>query len=704
MSTVYTPIIKKKGFNPNPIAGKIPFFADGRTNPEAIGKSDYQEFWEEQYDRCINGYQTGGVFLPGRYYWYLNFVPLRGLMGIQYPWYVDFDQEFFTTVDQVKKYKQTGIIVVKARRKGLSEKVQGGVLSYGSRFIDGYRGAVTAGLETYVTGLRKKYESSHERFVEEVRLNELENNEKLIRYGFEIKDPIGGYREEGYGGHISFETMFDKAEKLEGEYFHDVVCEESGQYPKLGKVYTSIRPALEFGSIMMGTFFIYGTGGNILSTSKDFKDMWDNASKYGLVKMWVPGTRLYYPFFGNKHSEVMEDAEGLDFEDLVNNKENINAEIKEIDAIPNLRHLKKWQRIGCEDVKTAEEYILKKRIEFSKLPNKKKLKEWNQKYPLTIEEAWTSGGNNNFNDEKIYNKLFELESSEPKWKPYVLEPIKEKDENGNWVNKVPLEIKARKATRHDESWKIVKIYQHPMPDILDLDIGGIDGYNQDVTQSGSSLGAMTVVRQGNRLNLSHRGVHNAEYPIMIYYERPPRKEQFFEICLYASVYYNLLRNTMCNAEQDFVIDYYVKNHGIRYLSERPKTFDAPKTKQVHKYGVKMTGSSYSKENLLGVVQSMVEDYIEYWEFIELLRDLLAYDEEFVGTDWDIVDALAYAKSRIEDMRMRPRKANQNYNNAKDDPVWTIDENGNPILVDNGFAGKNTEVPEKEIKGNWKGWM
>lgn len=391
MSSNFQPIIKQKGFDPSPVAGKIPIYADSVTNPKVIGTKNYEEFWDEQFDRCINGYDTAGIHLTGRYYYYLNFVLLRGLKGPQYPFFIDMDLEYFNLVEWIKNNRKTGIISVKARRKGLSEKAQS-ILGHGLRFIEGYRGAITAGIETYVTGLRNKFDSAQNNMIQDMRLNYLTDNDKLYKIGYETKNQIGGFVEDGYGGFLSFETMHDDPTKLEGEYFHDVVAEESGRNRNLGAIVSSIKPALEFGSQMLGTFYIFGTGGNILSTSKDFKEFWDNAESLGLVKFWVPGNRLYYPFFGNKKEEYIIDPDTGE----------------KFDAIPNLRHLEPYQRLGCEDFKAAEEFIIRKRAEYAKLPNKKKLKEHNQAYPLTIEEAWTSGGSNNFNDDKIYNQLFEI--------------------------------------------------------------------------------------------------------------------------------------------------------------------------------------------------------------------------------------------------------------------------------------------------------
>ena len=678
----YTPIIKYKGFSPSPVAGNIPIWADGKINPRVQETQRYKDFWDEQFDRCINGYDTGGIHIPGRYYFYLNFVVLQGLRGPSYPMYVDMDLEYYNLVEYVKKNQKTGIVSVKARRKGLSEKAQT-ILSHGIRFVEGYRGAISAGLDTYQIGLRKKFDAAQAKFHDELRLNVLKDNDSMYHIGYERKDPIGGYVDDGYGGRLSFATLFDDAKKLEGEYFHDVIFEESGQFKLLGSAFESIKPALEFGILMLGTFYIYGTGGNILSTSKDFKDFWDNAETYGLEKFWIPGTRLYYPFFGNPFDEFFID------------KDNGNK----IDAIPNLRELKPFQRIGCEDLKAAEEYILTKRIEYAKLPNKKKLKEHNQNYPLTVEEAFTSGGSNNFDDEKIYSQLFTIEGNIGNYKPVVLDWVYDIDGGVKKIRE-PLQVEHRPAKKGDPDGEIIWVYQFPRIDITDLDIGGIDGYNQDKTQTSKSLGSMVVTRQGDKVNLISEGIHDAKYPVCLYYKRPARKEIFFETCLKISVWYNLLKNTMCNAEQDFVIDYYIKNGGRKFLSPRPKAFDSPKSEQRHKFGAKMTG--YSKPLILGVVQSFVEDFIQFCNFPEMLRDMLAYDEEYIGTDWDSVDALAYSIMRIEDMRTRPRKGEADNDPAYADAKWRFDGDGNAILVDEGQI--NIKIDRQlatEGKGGWK---
>lgn len=680
----YVPIIKQKGFNPRPVAGNIPAFADSEANPDIRGTRLYQEFWDEQVDRCLNGYRTGGLDITGRHYFYMNFIPIDGLFGIQYPWFVDLDYEFFKNVEEVKTDHLTGLIYLKARRKGLSEKAQGSILHYGIRFIESYRGAVAAGLETYVKGLRAKFDKTASRVHREMRLNVIQDNDKEYRIGYERADRIGGFVEESYGGHVSWRTMFDNPKKLEGEYFHDVIFEEAGEFPMVYDSYDSILPALEFGAEMLGTYYIYGTGGNILTTSKAFSEMYHNAEQYGLIRVFVSGARMYFPFFGNQYRTSIKDKETG----------------RQVTGMPNFSNFKPWQLIGVEDIKAAEGYIREKRVEYAKLPDKTKLKKHNKNYCLDEEEAFSSGGRNNFDDEVLYSTLLNLESEQLKYFPVVLDWVYITEESGKKLIKFPLEVKWRHAAKNDPEWKHVWVYQLPMPDYRDLDIIGVDGYNQDQSRTSSSLGATTVIRRGNWINLVNEGIHDAEYAVCLYYQRPPRKEQFYEISLMISVWYKAFRNTMINAEQDFVIDFYKKNGGKSYLSKRPVKFDAPSSRQMHEYGAKMTGSS--KPQILGILEGFVIDYGRFMVFPPMVRDFMAYDEEFIGTDWDSADAVAYAKMRIEDMRATPRKDPKGGRHT-DEPEWVQDKQGYMVIknpVDDADSDKK-KMQLTEGKGGWK---
>ncbi|MCK5015522.1 MAG: hypothetical protein KAS32_00460 [Candidatus Peribacteraceae bacterium] len=90
------------------------------------GTSVYHRFWTEQYERCINGYHPhGGSWIPGNYYFYLNFCMISAFdKKIKRkrplpPLYRDQDHEYFVEANKAKE-EGYGLIVLKARRKGFS--------------------------------------------------------------------------------------------------------------------------------------------------------------------------------------------------------------------------------------------------------------------------------------------------------------------------------------------------------------------------------------------------------------------------------------------------------------------------------------------------------------------------------------------------------------------------------------------------------
>lgn len=686
---IYVPIRKGHGFCPNPVARDgIPYFADSESNPNCVGTKAYDDWWDEQFDRCINGYATGGIFIPGRYYYYLNFEVIKGLYGPMYPWITDLDLEYFFTIEMIKKYKKAGLIALKARRKGLSEKFQA-IVNHGIRFIEGYKAAIAAGHNKYVKGLREKFLYGFDNVPPELRLNYTNSNDEIFQSGYQEKTESGSYALRGYNGNVKFASLQDNAEKLEGEYFHDVAMEEGGQFDKLRSGHDSIKPALMQGSRMEGTFYIYGTAGNILSSSKDFKFMWQHYEEYNLVRMWIPGRRMYYPCYVNHHSGEPVNPQTFKIEKEIDTNTGL-----EIDPIKNLRKYKDYERIGMEDLEVASEIIKKQKIQLSKLPDKTALIKFNKNFPETEEEAWSSGGNNNFDAEVLNTQVVNIMSEENKIKQYVLDWVYTDNSTGRQDKVFPLQVKARPAKANDPDYKIHLVLHEPMTEFLDLDVGGVDSYNQDETTTSSSLGAMVVIRRYNKLP-GYSGNYPGEVPVHLYYKRPKRKEIFYEESLKAAVWYNLVRNTMISAEYDAIIGYWKGIGGEKYLSLRPKSFESKFSKQEHKYGAKMT--MHSKPLALGLAQSWLLDNWMYIYFSELLRDFLAYDEENVGSDWDAADAIMLALMRIEDMRRFPRRTDEKKQYTNSFPEYVYDEEGNVTVITKGNKNIDKELINSEKK-------
>ena len=619
----YGPIIKNIGFNPYPVANNIPDFANSVLFPEVIGTGLYVEFWEEQFDRCLNGYKTGGLRLPGFFYEYLNFNTIDGPRGPTPPDFIDLHYEMSVAVEEIKKYNIPGIIMPKARRKGISF-FGTMIVNHGIRFIDRYRFGLAAGLETYCDGFRLKLYRTYNVVPPEMRVNHLIRADDHFKVGYEMRTEQGF--QERVNAEGFFKTMFDKAEKLEGEYFNDVFLEEAGQFPLVSEVQESIAPALKDGEKWVGTFYVFGTGGNVQKSSKQFKQLWHAADILGFVKFFIPGKRFYFPYLRRNEGEVYTPNLDKKYPDL-----------------------KPEQLLGCEDTEAAAESIDAELTNLMKLIEKSKYIKFKQNYPKIVEDVFTSSGTNHFNIEKMYAQAYEIDGQEKKYVEYYLDWVR--DEDGEI--EIPLEVRFRLPDETTPKWKIIKVFKMPQPDIRNLDVAGIDGYNEDKTDTTKSLGAMVVLRQYDKFPfMSDAKDMPGIVPVLLFYERPPIKEQFWEICLMISVAYNLIGNTMISAESDNIIKFYKDEGCKRYLARRPRSFDAPYSKVHHDYGVKMT--TYSKPKMLSVVQSWIEKFVQFCWFIEIINDGIAYDAENIGTDWDSIDATGLAIMRIMDMKVKIR--------------------------------------------------
>ncbi len=130
--------------------------------------AEYFEFWKEQKNRIINGYKpNGGTWIPGNYYFYLNFTKIHGLeqnsnrKSMITPIYRAQDHEYFQEVhwakygDGADNKGGYGLIVLKARRKGFSF-MNANILLHEWTCYPHSENGLGAQREDYVQDFRKK--------------------------------------------------------------------------------------------------------------------------------------------------------------------------------------------------------------------------------------------------------------------------------------------------------------------------------------------------------------------------------------------------------------------------------------------------------------------------------------------------------------------------------------------------------------------
>lgn len=103
------------------------------------GTSDYIKYWDEETDRCLNGYTAeDGEYITGYHYFYLNYSPIytvkvkdyidrygvkrqRRERSFGFPSFWDYDAYYFYAIDDAESAGQH-MAVLKCRKRGYSFK------------------------------------------------------------------------------------------------------------------------------------------------------------------------------------------------------------------------------------------------------------------------------------------------------------------------------------------------------------------------------------------------------------------------------------------------------------------------------------------------------------------------------------------------------------------------------------------------------
>jgi len=657
------PYIKGKGFCPNPVVvNGIPDYADGIKNPKFIGTPEYEQYWQEQLYRCINGYNTGGIFLPGMFYYYMNFNSMATVNGVISPDFCDMHLQL-CYIAEFCKANNLNLVVPKKRRAGVSEFFQKRV-DHGYRFLPAYHAGIAAGKKTYADDFVKKLDISESLLVPEFKVNNLTKNSDEITSGYEVLEQ-GKTVKKGLKTEIYIRTAHNNPNIFKGTYLNEVICEEAGEFDEFKLFYNATKDCLTDSGLQVGVMYIFGTGGNINKGSRDFKFVCENLKDFNAVIFTITGDRFKKPYYGGATRNG-----------------------KVIGVTPNLSKIyKPYQLIGCEDREAALKDILEER-EILKKGELKAYLEHLQNNPISQSEIFMRMFSNKFNIQKLNAQAEKIAVNPNKYSKYKLEWVT--DDKGALV--YPRKVKAvpiKDGSYEDECVLILDGY-HPTNTHQHLYCAGIDPYDQDEAKSSKSLGAMAVLI---RKNTTQGSLQMA--PVATICCRPKRKEIFFDMCLKLAVYYDLKHNVLGDKAGSSGIIQWFKDAGCAiYLANRPQKFEAENTTQTHEYWVSLNKTS--RPMMVGIMQSWIEDWIDSVWFDEVILQLGNFDEVEEGSDNDLADAIGIAL--MQDVSMAISARENTITNEKNPFVlggWKYNSKG--ILVpENDF--ERPINPEKDFSG------
>lgn len=657
-------ILKSKNYCPNPIVKYgIPAYADSILNPKVKDTLAYQQWWEEQLYYIKNGYTTGGIYIPGRYYKFLNFDRTQTVKGAGPLEIHDYQLDYALWIEDLK-IRRKNAYIPKARRKAVSVMTVGMVMDYGWRFETNYHAAVVAGLDEYSQDFVDKWGYVNMNMVNEFRVRALRRNDDEIIAGWkEMSDD--GWKDAGTMNTIYIRTVKHNPNVLKGKFLHDIILEESGENELLLETIKASEDCLKLGGTQFGTMFLYGTGGNMSKGSKGYKHIHHNLSVYNAEEWYVPAYVFYFPAYAGATDE----------------RGNV------VEDIPNLQHLQPHERVGMSDFDRAKELIEGHSQKLLKEGDMDKYLEYRRNNPINIEEIFRITGSNNFDILKLNDQLYKIESGEIKYNRWRLD-YKKDPKTGALLT--PLQVTIEPASNKDPEHECVYILNdgHPLKGYRYLDVAGLDSYDQDQAKTSKSLGSMVVFRRQHSIPDMPGWL-----PVALIRNRPRYKEQFYELCLKLAIYYDLQEGVLVDVAKAMVIQYFKEAGHERLLSKRPRKFESPQSKQTHDYGVSL--NNFSRPRMVGALQTFFDFHIEKVWFDVVLKEALVYDEFEIDSDNDSVDALGIALMKAIDCEQVPINDEEiNAVNPYQYPEWENDEGGNIVDGSHNFEDKEP-LGEKE---------
>lgn len=276
-------------------------FTKLRPNPNP--NSEYGKWIRNEIKRCWYGYvrPSDGEWIPGDYYYYLNYCPIQlikklpngqSVRTIDFPrvWDGQYLVQHYLYNARLHGHHASELA---SRGKGKSY-IGAGLLA--KRFKLGENQQVREKVQSVVTASDKKYiygpnqilnmfkyyidfQSQHTQFPRQL----LTDSAQLLMWESGFKDKETGVRKGSQNAVIGVTTGVNQ-DKLNGSRGVLYLIEEAGIFSDLGSLYQMIRPSVEDGKDVYGLIFLYGTAGDDMSDFTSLQEMMYNPDGYNMEK------------------------------------------------------------------------------------------------------------------------------------------------------------------------------------------------------------------------------------------------------------------------------------------------------------------------------------------------------------------------------------------------------------------------------------
>ena len=526
------------------------------------GTTDYNKYWEQETDRCINGYKApDGEGITGYNYFYLNYSPIMRLKETEYtdregnirkrrerilefPSFWDYDYYYFCAIEQAE-LEGKHMAVLKCRQRGYSFK-GGSMLVRNYMLIPGSKNFAIASEQKFLVGdglLTKAWQ-----IMDFLDKNTAWAKQRLVSTrmertsGYKITDEFGKQTEQGYLSSITGITLKNDPERVRGTRAKLVLWEEGGKFPSLLDAWRIEQPSVETDDgKAFGLMIAFGTGGTEGASFAGLKELFYKPKSYNVLSfpnIWDDGREntecaFFVPAYSNLESfddngkQVYMDKDGNSYKEK---------------AIENLIEQRNKVKEGGASQQSIDRFISER--------------------PIKPAEAVLELGKNIFPRKLLMDQLTRIRTNK---KLQSMKHIVDLDWDGNGqvkaTEKPSGDITNYPLKKGDKPHGSVVIWEYPVKDPpLGLYIAGCDPYDHDDSFT-NSLGSTFIfkrVRAGEAWN----DVIVAEYS-----GRPDTAEEYYENVRKLLIFYNA--RLLFENERKGIYPYFTNKHCDYLLADQP---------------------------------------------------------------------------------------------------------------------------------------
>lgn len=526
------------------------------------GTTDYNKYWEQETDRCINGYTApDGEGITGYNYFYLNYSPIMRLKEeeytdregnlrkrrqriLEFPSFWDYDYYYFCAIEQAE-LEGKHMAVLKCRQRGYSFK-GGSMLVRNYMLIPGSKNFAIASEQKFLIGdglLTKAWQimdflDKHTAWAKQ----RLVSTRMERTSGYKITDEFGKQTEQGYLSSITGITLKNDPERVRGTRAKLVLWEEGGKFPSLLDAWRIEQPSVETDDgKAFGLMIAFGTGGTEGASFEGLKELFYKPKSYNVLSfpnIWDEGREntecaFFVPAYSNLESfdddgnQVYMDKDGNSYKEK---------------AIQNLIDQRNKVKDGGASQQSIDRFISER--------------------PIRPAEAVLELGKNIFPRKLLMDQLTRIRTNK---KLQSMKHIVDLEWDGNGqvkaTEKPSGDITNYPLKKGDKPHGSVVIWEYPVKDPpLGLYIGGCDPYDHDDSFT-NSLGS-TFIFKRVRAGEAWIDVIVAEYS-----GRPDTAEEYYENVRKLLTFYNA--RLLFENERKGIYPYFTNKHCDYLLADQP---------------------------------------------------------------------------------------------------------------------------------------